>query len=305
MKTVNVLREEAGFTGTYFKAENPSNKAIIVLLGDKAHMVKCAAKWLRQLGCNVLGMYPLVKEGSYKKCVNYEIEYFERAVKWLRNNGNTKIGIVGGSTWAMMSLAIASIVQDFSLVLAFTPADFVMQGFYQGKKDGMGEWPAKGQSSLAYKGKPLPYQPFYLDERGYWECYSGATKRNKEPNCLEIFRHSEKAVAIPEEAFIKVENIKGHIVLIGAEDDSLWDTVKYCERMKKRLEAHDFKYPITTCIYPYGTHFLYPESMMKIMVPVLGDLISRLFVSGRKHPKECKEARIDVEKKVRKIVVDW
>ena len=87
---------------------------------------------------------------------------------------------------------------------------------------------------------------------------------------MEIFRHSEKTGAIPEEAFIKVENIKGQ-----------------------------------KNIYPYGTHFLYPEGMMKIMVPVLGDLISRLFVSGRKHPKECKEVRIDVEKKVRKIVVDW
>ena len=35
---------------------------------------------------------------------------------------------------------------------------------------------------------------------------------------------------------IKIENIKGTLILIGAKDDALWNTDKYIHRMEERLE---------------------------------------------------------------------
>ena len=35
---------------------------------------------------------------------------------------------------------------------------------------------------------------------------------------------------------IPVEKIKGKLLLIGASDDCLWDTVKYISRMEERMK---------------------------------------------------------------------
>ena len=51
----------------------------------------------------------------------------------------------------------------------------------------------------------------------------------------KLFDDSEAAHPITEDAYIKVENIRGRLLLIGAADDSLWDTAKYIRRMERRL----------------------------------------------------------------------
>ena len=57
----------------------------------------------------------------------------------------------------------------------------------------------------------------------------------------ELFIASEFAHPIQEEERIKVERIHGKLLLIGAEDDALWETAKYIRRMEKRLteKEHD------------------------------------------------------------------
>lgn len=35
---------------------------------------------------------------------------------------------------------------------------------------------------------------------------------------------------------IKIENIKGKLILIGADDDGLWEVGKYVRRMDQRLK---------------------------------------------------------------------
>ena len=61
-----------GFSGEYYKAPEETNQVFIVLLGDKAAMIKSAAKWLHKLHCNVLGFYPIEKQDTYKKFANTE-----------------------------------------------------------------------------------------------------------------------------------------------------------------------------------------------------------------------------------------
>lgn len=47
----------------------------------------------------------------------------------------------------------------------------------------------------------------------------------------ELFIASEFAHPIQEEERIKVERIHGKLLLIGAEDDALWETAKYIRRI--------------------------------------------------------------------------
>ena len=57
---------------------------------------------------------------------------------------NKKIAIAGASTTGMYALIAASYYPEITLTIAMTPADFVMEGFYQGKRDGQTEWPGEG-----------------------------------------------------------------------------------------------------------------------------------------------------------------
>ena len=47
------------------------------------------------------------------------------------------------------------------------------------------------------------------------------------------------------------------------------------------------------------------QSLLKAMMPIGGGLFVGLFKDGRDYKKECKEARIDIDRRVRKAVNTW
>ena len=145
------------------------------MLGDDAedYMAKCTVKWLHGYGINVMTMSPARKDYSHH---NYPIERIGSAIEELKRRGNKKIGITGASTTGMLSLAAASFYSDITLTMAFTPSDFIWQGFMQGKKDGCGEWPVEGESTISKDGKPLPYMPFVYQHPDYWNKIQESTK---------------------------------------------------------------------------------------------------------------------------------
>lgn len=79
----------------------------------------------------------------------------------------------------------------------------------------------------------------------------------------KMFDESEQLHPVQEREKIRAENIKGKVIFVGAEDDVLWDTCKYIRRMNKRLNALPHQCETQTLIYAHGTHFVFPESMLK------------------------------------------
>lgn len=306
MNKIKFEADKDGFYGVYYENPIKANAAMIIMLGDNAesYMSGSAAKWAIKRGINAMTVSPAEGENGYH---NFPLERIGAAVKWLKKHGNSKISIAGASTTGTIALAAASYFHDITLTVAMTPSDFMWEGFGKGKKDGCGEWPVDGQALLSYGGKPLPYMPFVYRHPDYWNMMK---KESKETGNMvaarRIFDDSEKVHPISEEEFIKVENIKGRLILVGASDDVLWDTEKYIRRMEKRLKAvpHDCKCSIL--IYDHGTHFVFPEGMVKTMLPVgSGLLVKLMFAEGRKYSKECRAARIDIDKKVTKAIEMW
>lgn len=267
-------------------------------------MAKSAVKWLQKtFHINVLTMSPAQKDYGHH---NYPLERMEEAVKFLKERGNEKIAISGASTTGMLSLIAASYIPDITLTLALTPADFVMEGFYQGKRDGVTEWPGEGESSVSYHGKPLPYLPYAYRHPEYGRKMQEESKEGKDiVASVNMFRESEKKHPVQEEELIKVENIKGTLILVAAEDDVLWEAAKYVRRMEERLKTHPHECKVEAFVYKHGTHFVFPEGMVKTMLPIGGDLMTRVFAAGRKYPRECKETRIDIERNVTRIIKKW
>ena len=298
--------EKDGFYGTYYINPKESYCAMIGMFGDDPndYMAKCGAKWLHKNGVNVLCMSPSKKDYSH---VNYPLERIETAIQWLKNNGNKKIGIVGMSTTGMDALVAASFFSDITLTFALTPSDFIWQGFEQGNKDGCKEWPIPGASTLSWKGQPFAYMPFVYEHPIYWQKVEEETKGSgdiERSTCL--FIDSEKAREHTEEEMIKVENIKGSLFLVGADDDSFWETGKYIRRMDQRLKTHPHSCEYTTLVYEHGTHFVLPESLLRKALPIVLKFVLRfIFKAAKDYPNECEATRKDIDEKLSNALEKW
>ena len=306
MKGEYFYTEKDGFYGAYYPNTTASKKGIILMLGDKVDdlMVKAGVKWLHKNGCNVLAVTSDTKDYAFH---DYPIESFERAIDVLKGKGNTKFGIMGASTTAMIALAAASYIPDITLTFAFSPSDFIMEGFYRDGLDGAKERPGDNESTLSWKGESLPYLPYAYRHPEYWQKLKEEAKRRGDMAAArDMFDLSEKLTPVTEDMKIKVERIKGKVVFIGAQDDSLWDTCRYIDRMCERLKAmpHECRYAKLT--YEYGSHLVFPQSMLDGVMPFgTTQLLKFTFRTLKEHPAECRKTRISIDRRLTKVIAEW
>ena len=279
---------------------------MILMLGDSAEdrMAVCGAKWLQDNGCHVMAMSADKKDYGHH---NYPLERFGKAISFMKAQGCEKLGIIGASTTGMLALVAASYYPELTLTVAFSPSDFIMEGFYQDGRDGMRERPGDNESTVTWQGKPLPYLPYAYRHPEYWLKIKEESKAGGDfIASRKMFDESERRHPLQEDEKIKVERIKGRIICIGAEDDVLWDTCKYIRRMEARLAELPHEGSFEAWLYKYGTHFAFPESMLKKMLPVGASLLVRImFRAGKEHPKECKETRVDIDLRLQKLFREW
>ena len=306
MKKIRFTLASDGFYGTYWECPQPSDCTILAALGDdpEDHMARATVKWLHTLGVHVLSLSPEKAASGYH---NYPMESIEKAIAWLQAHGSRKIGIVGASTTGTLALTAAAYFPAITLTVAMTPSDFVWQGVTQGNQDGCKEWPVPGEALFAYHGQPLPCMPFVYQDKDYWHCIE--TEAKTTGNMLaarKLYDDSEAAHPIREEEFIPVEKIQGRLLLIGAEDDALWDTAKYIRRMQARLAQKPHTCQVEAAVYAHGTHFVFPEGMVKAILPVgSGLLVRAAFKAGKDYPKECKVTHLDIDRRVSAAVAAW
>ena len=298
--------ENDGFHGTWYPRTGGRTKGMILMLGDSSddRMAVCGAKWMHRKGCHAMAMSPDVKDYGHH---NYPLERFLAAIAYMKEQGCTSIGIAGASTTGMLALTAASYIPDITLTLAFSPSDFIMEGFYQDGKDGMRERPGDNESSVSWQGKPLPYLPYAYRHPEYWQKIQEESKWTKNRIASrEMFDESERRHPLQEEEKIKVENIQGKIVFIGAEDDVLWDTCRYIRRMMDRLQEKPHTCAYEALLYEHGTHFVFPESLIRMILPAGSSLlVGLMFKDGRQYKKECRETRLDLDKQLSRILEDW
>ena len=306
MKKQFFSNEKDGFYGTYYENPKGANYAMIGLFGDDPNdfMAKCGAKWLHKNGVNVMCMSPDMKNYSH---VNFPLERIETSIKWLKSHGNKKIGIMGMSTAGMDSLVAASYFPDITLTFGLTPSDFVWQGFEQGEKDGCKEWPIPDASTLSWQGKPLAYMPFVYAHPEYYHKIEEEAKGSGDiTRSTHLFIDSEKAREHTEEEMIKVENIKGKLIMVGADDDSFWEAGKYVRRMDKRLKERPHECDYEALTYEHGTHFVLPETMLRKALPVgLKFVMKFIFKAAKDYPKECEQTRKDIDRRLSAALKQW
>lgn len=76
--------------------------------------------------------------------------------------------------------------------------------------------------------------------------------------------------------------------------------------MEKRLKEKPHDCTVEAVVYAHGTHFVFPQGMMKTMLPVGSGLFVRLmFKAAKEYPKACRQTREDIDRRVTENISRW
>ena len=77
-------------------------------------------------------------------------------------------------------------------------------------------------------------------------------------------------------------------------------------RMQERIESRDHRGTWDYLSYPHGTHFVFPQGLLKNALPVGSSLLVALaFREGRRHPILCRKTREDIDRRVSHAIAHW
>lgn len=76
--------------------------------------------------------------------------------------------------------------------------------------------------------------------------------------------------------------------------------------MDERLKTKPCRCSYEVYIHKYGTHFVFPESLIKKLVSFAAEsAVKFMFKSAKEHPEECRQARNDIEKNISRAINKW
>ena len=269
---VRVTRiREPGLSGDYYDPPGAGpHAAVIVLPGSQGGTVQ-APGWpggLASRGYAVLSLAYFNEEGVPSQLANIPLEYFERALLWLRARPDVdpeRIGLIGGSRGGEAALLIASMYpQLVRAVVATVPSSVAWNGCCD---RGSGRLPA-----WTYRGTALPHMgadPELFASRDEFS-------RDTPLRMMPFFSYRLTDTAAVRRAAIPVERIGGPVLLISAREDRLWPSYEMSEQVMARLKAHGFKH-----------------EYRHLALENAGHLISRPYISVVEAPRASPEATTD------------
>jgi acetyl esterase/lipase len=236
---------EAGIVATLFLPPGPPPFATIIVLGGSGGGLPDAnAALLASHGFATLSLAYFRADHLPPDLVNIPLEYFERAIAWLLRQEFVladRFGIVGGSRGAELALLLASRFSQIRAVVGTVPSSHLFGAVTRS------ETPGELQAAWTFEGKPLPFltqvrhEELEVDEDGSVPLT---------PAYLKSLDDIERARA----AEIPVERINGPVLLVSGQDDRMWPSWLFGERIMERLAEHQHPYPDEHLVYPDCGH---------------------------------------------------
>ncbi len=274
--------KEDGFYGDFYKPkfDNYKGKAMIVVGGAAGSytLTKMMAEKFYEKGMNVLALAYRDVKGTPHSLSKIPIEYIKIAAKWCKDNVALKIGIWGISLKGQLALISASIFNDLiDAVVVVNPMHYSQQGLKDFKSMELLDC-----ACFTYKGKDLPYYKFKQSNKEFHAKIKQDSRINHEFKYLaDAYKKEITQMNEDGDYIIKVENIKGPVLLLSAGNDCLLPSKLICEKLYNRLERNNFKYPYKHYNYEIASHYLLPAK----------PLTTKMFAIERKYPRQCDENR--------------
>lgn len=241
-----------GFVADFYCQAGPATKPGILFLGgsEGGRPDRHLPEFFAENGYPVLAVAYFKEQGLPETLQLVPLEYFDKALAWMARSDRLPHGgivVFGLSKGAELALLLASRKPEIQGVIALAPSSVVW--------DGMPKqwWPPDPKSSWTSGGKPVPFVPYDFSQ--------GMAKGDP----FAIRKFYAKALlqhTAVEQATIKVEAIKGPILLASGHDDQLWPSETMAEAICARLKAKGFKNSYEHLKYADAGHTLTEYRMM-------------------------------------------
>ncbi len=273
--------ERDGIIGALYRPERDEypGKAVILFGGSDGiyNLTKLVAEQVVRRGMTTLALAYWNEPGLPDGFEKVPVEPVEKAALWLRGQGAQKVGLWGISMGAELALLAGSLLPEvISCVTAVCPTNICSQGFV--KKKGIQQLEC---SAFSWRGEELHWARLKLSKAAILR-----DSLRERSVCLRSC-YEDAVRNTPEEAQIKVENIRGPVLLIYPEHDAMWPSELSAEKIRSRLKEKNFAHPCKCVSYKFASHMLVPiKSRSTVMFRV-----------ERKYPERCWESDMDAFQK--------
>ena len=257
---------EHGLVGTFFYPKSmKKGPGVIVIPASVGGIPETLAKLLASRGYAVLALGFFGLDGLPANLENIPLEYFQKAMQWFKEQPQVdpnNVAILGQSKGAELALLWAATLPDeMNAVIAYVPSSFVYGGS-----------PNLNQVNWTYKSLPIPFMPHITDDLAtpHHEEVINATEQGTIPFHANTFEDPFDFASIyrlgitqfPENvegATIPVENITCPILMLSGQDDKIWPSTLYGNRIMDRLDAKKSQIKRQHLHFSEAGHgFLYP-----------------------------------------------
>jgi dienelactone hydrolase len=227
-----------GLVGAYYRpAGTGPFAAVITLGGSEGGLSEGRAGLLASHGYAALALAYFGIGALPAELYEIPLEYFGQAIHWLQAQDSVRadrLAVMGTSRGGEAALLIGSVYPEVRAVVAYVPSSVVWGGF--------GKTP-QVRSAWSYQGSPVPFVT------------PSGTRVNADlalvgtPGFLAGLRNP--AV---ERATIAVERINGPVLLASGQDDQLWPSTEFSDRVMERLRAYGHAFADRHLSYPEAGH---------------------------------------------------
>lgn len=249
--------EEGGLVGTLFCPSTPGpHPAVIALGGVGGGLREGGAEALSSEGFAALALAYFGVEGLPRELVEIPLEYFERAIAWLKSQPEVdanRIALGGNSKGGELALLLgATYPEEVKAVIGYAPSAVVWQGITFNRE----AYHGGPKSPWSLRGEPVPFARFARPLPTEMVRVVGSYL-SQQPIVGRVFYEralkNETAFAAAE---IAVEKIDGPLLLISGTDDQMWPSTRLSEMAIERLKAHDHPFPYEHLRYEGAGHMI-------------------------------------------------
>ncbi len=229
---------ERGIFGNYYPAEGNGRRPAVLLVGGSeggiGTGVRAAAVDLQDAGFNVLALSYFGAPRQPKQLELVPLETFDRGLAWLAKRPEVdgkRMAVAGQSKGSEVALLTGVRHPELKAVVASAPTSAVWPGI---------DWKSfNADSSWTSDGRPLPTVP-----------YDGVALFG---DLGRVYRGALKDFTDHPDAMIRVERIRGSVLLVCGEEDKLWPACTMARQLKAR-SATEHGPRVRILAYPGAGH---------------------------------------------------
>lgn len=246
------VRDE-GLVGTLFTPAGPGPyPAVLVLNGSGGGINEPRAALYASHGYAALALGYFKAPGLSDYISDTRLEYFETALHWLHRELRPLHGFValsGQSRGGELVLLLGSLFPELvSAVIGYVPGALVHSA--QNACDPANGPDSRNGPAWTLRGQPLPHL-WQNNRTASWAPWDeGSEPRRHTPALLTALQDPEAV----ERARIRVENIRGPVLLLSASDDGSWPSSLYGRMVAERLAQFQHPYPVEHLDFEGGGH---------------------------------------------------